>query len=72
MEITKLGRLGVTVCSTTFTGLGRAQAKAMGCAQIPILVIPHPFGTRTRDEIRDIAAQCAEQLMALMAGGTQP
>jgi hypothetical protein len=62
----------VTVCSTTFTGLGRAQAKAMGCPQMPILVIPHPFGTRTRDEIRGIAAQCAEQLMALMAEGKQP
>ncbi|HTK02071.1 MAG TPA: hypothetical protein VL522_20755 [Bordetella sp.] len=62
----------MTVCSTTFTGLGRAQSKAMGCAQMPILVIPHPFGTRTRDEIRDIAAQCAEQLMALMAKEKQP
>jgi hypothetical protein len=64
-----LGSIGVTVCSTVFTGLGRAQAKALGVPQMPILVIPHPFGTRSRDEIRDIAAKCGEQLMAMMAEG---
>jgi hypothetical protein len=36
---------------------------------MPILVIPHPFGTRTREEIRDIAVKCAEQLMAMVAEG---
>jgi predicted dienelactone hydrolase len=67
-----LGKVGVMVCSTTFTGLGRAQSKAMGYAQLPILVIPHPFGTRTREEIRGIAEKCAEQLMALVAEGQKP
>jgi hypothetical protein len=29
-------------------------------------VIPHPFGTRTRDEVRDMANQCASDVVALV------
>jgi hypothetical protein len=47
--------------------LGHAQARALGNAQLPIVLVPHPFGTRSRDEIRAIAAQCVEQLLALDA-----
>jgi len=52
--------------------LGRAQAKAFGVPEMPILEIPHPFGTRTREEIRAIAESCAEQLAALSAAGAKP
>jgi hypothetical protein len=45
--------------------LGHAQARALGHAQLPLLLVPHPFGTRSRDEIRAIAAQCVDQLLAL-------
>jgi hypothetical protein len=29
-------------------------------------VIPHPFGTRTRDEVRDMARQCATDVVTLV------
>ena len=54
------------VCSTEFTTLGRAQAKALGYPDLPIAVIPHPFGLRTRDEVRQLAAQCAEDIVRLV------
>jgi hypothetical protein len=29
-------------------------------------VIPHPFGLRTRDEVRQMAQQCATDIAALV------
>ena len=62
------------ICSTAFITLGRAQAKALGCPDLPIAVMPHPFGSRTRDEVRGIAEQCVgdiERLLRESSGGTQ-
>ncbi len=54
------------MCSTAFQGLGRAQAKALGYADLPIAVIPHPFGIRTRDEVRTLAAECVGNIATLL------
>lgn len=69
MQARKQGRAAATVCSTAFETLGRAQARALGEPGLPLLVIPHPFGTRTRDEISALAQSCAEQLAALAVPG---
>jgi len=60
------------VCSTAFTTLGRNQLKALGCPDAPIAIVPHPFGLRRREEIRNIAEQCAEDIARLAREGTQP
>jgi hypothetical protein len=57
------------VCSTAFVTLGRAQAKALGAPGMPIAVVPHPFGVRKRDEIRDIAQHCADDIARLVTTG---
>src|SRR5213075_2817984 len=57
----------MVICSTSFLTLGRAQLKALG-SDAPIAVIPHPFGVRTRDEVRAIAAACAEDIVRLATG----
>ena len=54
----------MTVCSKAFLALGRAQSAAMGERGMPIVEIPHPFGSRAREELRDIAQSCAEQIHA--------
>ena len=46
--------------------LGRAQAIALGNPALPIAVIPHPFGLRTRDEVRGMARQCVTDIVALI------
>ncbi|MBI4194246.1 MAG: hypothetical protein HY526_04115 [Betaproteobacteria bacterium] len=53
----------MTICSTPFLVLGRTQASALGHPDLPIAVIPHPFGLRTREEVRDIAEQCAADIV---------
>ena len=59
----------MTICSTAFVTLGKAQARALGDANLPIAVIPHPFGVRTRDEVKDIASRCVDELAELLTGG---
>jgi len=58
------------VCSTAFTTLGHAQAKALGQPGLPIVVIPHPFGIRTRSEVRAIAERCVEDIVRQACGGS--
>ena len=58
----------MTICSTAFETLGRAQARALGNADLPILLVAHPFGNRSRDEIGTMAQQCVQQLLALAQG----
>jgi hypothetical protein len=69
VQARKQGRAAATVCSTAFETLGRAQARALGEPGLPLLIIPHPFGTRTRDEIVLLAEDCAAQLAALTGAG---
>jgi hypothetical protein len=65
VEIAKRGKVALTVCSTAFLNLGRAQQTALGAPDLPIAVVPHPFGTRKRDELRAIAEQCAGEIARL-------
>jgi len=48
--------------------LGRAQARALGCPDLPIAVIPHPFGIRGGDEVRKIADTCVDDVLKLVGG----
>jgi len=61
----------ITVCSTAFVGLGRAQAKALGHPELPIAVIPHPFGIRTREGVRELARDCVQDIVRLAGQATR-
>ncbi len=52
----------ITVCSTAFTLLGKKQLKALGCEDHPLALIPHPFGLRTREQVRGIAEKCVDDI----------
>ncbi len=58
----------MTICSSAFETLGHAQARALGNAELPIVLVAHPFGNRNRDEIETMAQQCVQQLLALARG----
>ena len=45
----------MAVCSLAFSAFGRSQARSLGFPDLPIAVIPHPFGPRTRLEITQLA-----------------
>jgi hypothetical protein len=69
--VAKRGKTAVTICSTAFVTLGQAQARALGDADLPIAVVPHPFGLRSREEIREIAARCTDDLVALVTASSK-
>ena len=56
----------IEVCSTAFVTLGRAQARALGYANLPIAVVPHPFGTVDRATVRKFAEKCVDDIAALV------
>ena len=60
------------VCSTAFVGLGHAQARALGYPDLPIAVVPHPFGPHTRDQVRELAGQCVEDIARLVREAPAP
>ncbi len=65
----------ITICSDQFIVLGRKQLKALGSEGHPIAVIPHPFGLRTRDEVRAIAETCVTDIASIAVdpkAGTLP
>ena len=57
----------MTVVSNAFIGLGKAQARALGPPGLPLAVIPHPFGSRSREEVRALAEQCVDEIARLAA-----
>jgi predicted dienelactone hydrolase len=57
----------MTVVSNAFVSLGKAQARSLGHANLPLAVIPHPFGSRTREEVRALAQQCVAEIARLAA-----
>jgi hypothetical protein len=66
VAIAKQGPAGaLTVCSSAFETLGRAQAKAMGHADLAIGVVPHPFGLRDRAGIRELAETFVDDIARL-------
>lgn len=65
MEIARRGKAALTICSTAFVAMGRAQSARLGFAALPIVVVPHPFGLRSRDELRAIAEACVDEIVKL-------
>ena len=53
------------VCSSAFSTLGRAQAVKLGHPGLAIGVVPHPFGLRNRDGIRELAGTFAGDIARL-------
>ena len=59
----------MTICSTAFVAMGKAQAAKLGFPGLPIGVVPHPFGLRTRDEVRRLAEDCVRDIERLAGAG---
>ena len=62
----KRGKAALTICSTAFKTLGNAQASARGKIDLPMAVMPHPFGLRKREEVRTIAEKCVDDIVNLV------
>ena len=67
MESAKRGLAAVQVCSSAFVAMGHMQAAALGYADLPIVVVPHPFGALERVAVRKLAEQCVQNIARIIA-----
>ena len=56
-----------TICSTAFAGAARVQAAGRGFAALPIVEIPHPMHTASRDLVEGRAADAAQSIARALA-----
>jgi hypothetical protein len=65
VEIARRGKAALTICSKAFIAMGRTQARKLGFHALPIVEVPHPFGLRTRAEVRTMAEGCVDTIVKL-------
>ena len=53
-----------TVVSSEFVGAAAAQARALGSVDYPTIVVPHPIQPLTRTEVRALADEAFERIVA--------
>jgi hypothetical protein len=70
IELKKQGLPTTLVCSSNFTALVKATAKAKGHPDLKTLVVPHPIAEVDPDAIRRKAEAALEELVALF--GAEP
>ena len=62
----KRQRATLTIATTAFQVLARTQAKALGQPYLPVAIIPHPLGPRSRQELQDIVDRQLEAMVKLV------
>jgi hypothetical protein len=65
-ELAKRGLTTAVICSEPFQGLGRNQARVFGKADLPLLMIPHPLGGLTIEQVEGRALAAIPQVVALI------
>ncbi len=65
-ELAKRGISSVVICSAPFVPLAKAQARVFGAPDLPLVVIPHPLGGISQEEIQRRADNAVPQLMELI------
>jgi hypothetical protein len=61
-----LGRPAVLVASSVFREVAAAEAQNLGQPSIRRVFVPHPIQDRTDDEMREMAAAVADEVLAAL------
>ena len=61
-----LGRPAVLVASSVFRDVAAAEARNLGQPAIRRVFVPHPVQDRTDDELREMAAAVAGEVLAAL------
>ena len=70
-ELKKRGLVTAVICSTPFEKLGRAQARVLGVADLPLVMIQHPLGGIDMQGVRSRAEQAAPAVLGLLEEWTR-
>lgn len=58
------------IVSEVFEALARAEAKSFGAGGLPILVVPHPVGSRSAETLRGWGVGLIEPAVEGLTGST--
>ena len=65
-ELRKRGLVTAVICTEPFLKLGQAQVRVFGVPGLPLIMIPHPLGGISLDEVRSRASVAVPQLIELL------
>jgi len=70
-NLRKRGLTTAVVCSGPFLKLGQAQARVFGVPDLPLLVIKHPLGGQSLEEVKARAEHAVPQFVKLLKEKSQ-
>ena len=65
-ELRKRGLVTAVICSDPFIRLGKTQAKVFGVPDLPLVVIPHPLGGLSLEQVEGRAHVAIPQVVELI------
>ncbi len=65
-ELRKRGLVTAVICSGPFLKLGQAQARVFGVPDLPLIVIPHPLGGLSLDDVKGRAEVAIPKVIDLL------
>ena len=67
-ELSKRGLAAAVICSEPFLQLGKTQARVFGVPDLPLLLIPHPLGGLSLEQVEGRAGHAIPQIVELIKG----
>ena len=64
----QLGKPGLAICTVPFERNVRNLARGMGVPEFPFILVDHPLGSRTDEEIKERAEEAYRQALAILSG----
>jgi hypothetical protein len=65
-ELRKRGLTTAVICSEPFLKLGKNQARVFGVPDLPLLLIPHPLGGLSLEQVEGRARHAIPQIVELI------
>lgn len=64
----QLGKRAVVLCTAPFEVTSKNIARMLGIPDYPFVILDHPLGSLTEDEINERAAAACEQAIGILTG----
>jgi hypothetical protein len=65
-ELRKRGLYTAVICSEPFLKLGKTQARVFGVPELPLLLIPHPLGGLSLEQVEGRAQHAIPQVVEMI------
>jgi hypothetical protein len=65
-QLARRGLAAAVICSEPFRALGKNQARVFGAPDLPLVMIPHPLGGLTLEQVQGRALVAIPQVVDLI------